>query len=88
MVVEGFWTPRAAEQAAWVVTQMTPQKSEDLFERVGNMTPSKSSLDRLPKATGDRWEAAREANDLAGAPADADHELVYSVDHVQLAPVL
>jgi len=62
-IVEGFWTPRAAEQAAWVVTQMTPQKAEDLFERVGNMEPSKSSLDRLPKAIGDRWEDAREANE-------------------------
>jgi hypothetical protein len=29
---------------------MTPQRAEELFERVGNMTPSKSSLDRLPKA--------------------------------------
>jgi hypothetical protein len=51
-IVEGFWTQRAAEQASWVVTQMTPQKAEDLFGRVGNMGPSKSSLDRLPKALG------------------------------------
>lgn len=59
-IVEGFWTQRAAEQASWVVTQMTPKKAEDLFERVGNMKPSKSSLDRLPKAVGERWEAERE----------------------------
>jgi hypothetical protein len=59
-IVEGFWTTRAAEQASWVVTQMTPQKAEDLFARVGNMAPSKSSLDRLPKALGERWEAERE----------------------------
>jgi hypothetical protein len=59
-IVEGFWTTRAAEQASWVVTQMTPQKAEDLFARVGNMAPSKSSLDRLPKALGERWEAQRE----------------------------
>jgi hypothetical protein len=39
---------------------MTPQRAEELFERVGNMEPSKSSLDRLPKAIGDRWEADRE----------------------------
>ena len=38
-----FWTPRAAQQALWVVTQMTPRKSADLFERIGSMTPSKSS---------------------------------------------
>jgi hypothetical protein len=24
-IVEGYWTQRAAEQASWVVTQMTPQ---------------------------------------------------------------
>jgi len=59
-IVEGFWTQRAAEQASWVVTQMTPQKGEDLFARVGNMAPSKSSLDRLPKALGERWEQERE----------------------------
>lgn len=59
-IVEGFWTQRAAEQASWVVTQMVPQKAEDLFARVGNMAPSKSSLDRLPKALGERWEAERE----------------------------
>lgn len=59
-IVEGFWTQRAAEQASWVVTQMTPGKAEELFGRVGNMDPSKSSLDRLPKALGERWEAERE----------------------------
>ena len=59
-IVEGFWTQRAAEQASWVVTQMVPQKAEELFVRVGNMDPSKSSLDRLPKALGDRWEQERQ----------------------------
>jgi hypothetical protein len=59
-IVGDFWTPRAAEQALWVVTQMTPKKSEELFERVGNMTPSKSSLDRLPKIVDERWESGRE----------------------------
>ena len=59
-IVEGFWTQRAAEQASWVVTQMTPKKAEELFTRVGNMEPSKSSLDRLPKALSQRWEAGRE----------------------------
>jgi hypothetical protein len=48
------------EQASWVVTQMMRQRAEDLFARVGNMKPSKSSLDRLPKALGERWEAGRE----------------------------
>jgi len=48
-VVEGRWTPHAASLATWVVSQMTPGTSEELFKRMGNMTPSKSTLDRLPK---------------------------------------
>ncbi len=59
-IVEGFWTQRAAQQASWVVTQMTPKKAEELFERVGNMGPSKSSLGRLPRELGERWEFERE----------------------------
>jgi hypothetical protein len=58
-VIEGFWTPLAAQQGAWVVSQMVPKLAEELFERIGNMTPSKSSLDRLPKALHERWEPDR-----------------------------
>jgi hypothetical protein len=58
-LMEGRWTPLAAQQATWVVSQMTPARAEELFERVGNMTPSKSSLDRLPKALTGRWEEDR-----------------------------
>jgi hypothetical protein len=59
-VIGDFWTPRAAQQALWVVTQMTPKKAQELFERVGNMDPSKSSLDRLPKLVAETWEGKRE----------------------------
>jgi hypothetical protein len=55
-VVGDFWTPRAAQQALWVVSQMTPKKAEELFERIGNMQPSKSSIGRLPKLLSERWE--------------------------------
>lgn len=58
-IVGGFWTPMAARQAAWVVSQMSPQTAEELFARVGNMMPSKSSLDRLPKLLGERWNDDR-----------------------------
>jgi hypothetical protein len=58
-IVEGRWTPLSAQQATWVVAQMTPQLGEELFARIGNMTPSKSSLDRLPKALSERWEEDR-----------------------------
>jgi len=59
-IVGGFWTPAAAKQGAWVVAQMTPGKAEELFSRVGNMGPSKTSLDRLPKELSGRWEERRE----------------------------
>lgn len=54
-IVGGFWSPLAARQGAWVVSQMTPQTGEELFKRVGNMAPSKSSLDRLPKVLAQHW---------------------------------
>lgn len=59
--IVGFWTPNAAKTAFWVVSQMVPQKAEELFKRIGGMAPSKSSLDRLPKTLSDGWEANREA---------------------------
>jgi hypothetical protein len=64
-IVTGFWTPVAAEQALWIVSQMTPHLAEDLLKRMGNMTPSKASLDRLPKEIGERWEERREVFDAA-----------------------
>jgi hypothetical protein len=89
-IVEGFWTTRAAEQASWIVTQMTPQKAQDLFARVGNMDPSKSSLDRLPKALGERWEAEREKYEQVLREAivvpEGAHSVAVSIDGV-LAPI-
>ena len=59
-IVEGHWTPLAARQASGVVARMTPSEGEALLRELGNMAPSKSSLDRLPKALSARWEAHRE----------------------------
>ena len=59
-IVEGHWTALAARQASCVVAQMTPSEGEALLRELGNMAPSKSSLDRLPKGLGARWEANRE----------------------------
>ena len=57
--IEGAWTPLAAKQAPWVVAHLTPQEGEELFALLGNMTPSKSTLDRLPKQLSVHWEAPR-----------------------------
>jgi hypothetical protein len=67
-IVGDFWTPRAAQQALWVVTQMSPAKAAELFDRVGGMAPSKTSLDQLPKRVAVRWEGERER--LEGALRD------------------
>lgn len=59
-IVEGHWTPLAARQASYLVSHLTPQGCEDTLRELGNMQPSKSSLDRLPKRLSGRWEAERE----------------------------
>lgn len=59
-IIEGFWTPHAAKVAALSVSDMTPQRAEQFFRELGMMAPSKSSLDRLPKALNERWESQRE----------------------------
>jgi hypothetical protein len=38
---------------------LTPKEGEERFALVGNMTPSKSTLDRLPKALSVHWETHR-----------------------------
>jgi hypothetical protein len=60
-IVEGQWTPLAARQAAYLVAHLTPQEAEGVLAELGNMRPSKSSLDRLPKRLSARWEAERAA---------------------------
>jgi hypothetical protein len=64
-IVAGHWTPLAARQASFLVCELTPQTCEDTLRELGNMTPSKSSLDRLAKHVSGRWEADREAFETA-----------------------
>lgn len=56
-IIGGHWTPRAARQAAYVMAHLTPGNSEALFDELGGMRPSRSSLDRLPKGLSPHWEA-------------------------------
>lgn len=58
-IIDGQWTPLAAKQASWTVAHLTPGECETLFRQMGNMTPSKSSLDRLPKTLNQQWEQQR-----------------------------
>jgi hypothetical protein len=59
-IVGGYWTPRAARLGAFVVAQLTPGETEALFHELGMMSPSRSSLDRLPRELSHHWEAQRE----------------------------
>jgi hypothetical protein len=87
-IVEGFWTERAAELGAWTVAHLVPREAEALFARVGQMQPSRSALDRLPKALSAHWEAKRvefeaSCREREQVPADAVVVAV-SLDGVQV----
>lgn len=58
-IVEGIWTPLAAEIGAWIVAHLTPKEGEELLARIGGMSPSRSSLDRLVTGVGKQWESSR-----------------------------
>lgn len=59
-MVDGLLTPEAANLGLYVVSELVPKAAENLFRRIGNMTPSKSTLDRLAKHTSSTWEENRE----------------------------
>jgi len=59
-MVAGYWTPRAARLGAFVVAQLTPGETAALFQELGAMCPSRSSLDRLPRDLSSHWEKRRE----------------------------
>ena len=86
----GLFTPRAARQGAFVVAHLTPREAAALFGELGGMTPSHSTLDRLPKTISVQWEAQREAWEAAlrqaeTVPSDAT-VLSLSLDGV-MAPM-
>jgi hypothetical protein len=63
-VIDGF-TPHAAALAEFLVTELVPEKAAETLKRIGNMTPSKSALDRLPKSLSRTWEDNRFAYEAA-----------------------
>ena len=87
-IVAGHWTTLAARQASVVVAHLTPQEGERVFRELGQMRPSKSSLDRLPKALGGQWEGQREAFEAAlregGEVPDETVTVAVSLDGVMV----
>jgi len=49
-IIAGYFTPQAARQGAFAMAHLTPGESEEMFGEIGNMQPSRSSLDRLTKS--------------------------------------
>jgi hypothetical protein len=64
-IIRGYWTPRAARQAAFAMAHLTPGDSEALFAELGGMRPSRPSLDRLPKELSAHWEVQRQVWEAA-----------------------
>jgi len=58
-IVEGAWTPRAARIMANVVADIPPTDAARIIAEFGGMSPSASSLDRIPKLLSERWEERR-----------------------------
>jgi hypothetical protein len=59
-IVNGCWTPRAVRLMLRGVAATTPREAAALFEELGGMQPSSSSLTRLPKDVTAIWESKRE----------------------------
>ena len=74
-----------------LVSHLTPRDAEEVLATLGHMQPSKSSLDRLPKALSARWEAQRETFEATVREAtvevpDVARAVVVSLDGV-MAPM-
>lgn len=88
-IIAGCWTPRAARLSALAVAHLTAGEAEALFDELGGMQPSRSSLDRLPRELSAHWEAQRAVWEAAlRAQECVPNEaavLALSVDGVMLA---
>lgn len=87
-IVAGYFTPRAARQAAFVTAHLTPGEGETLFDELEGMRPSRASLERLPKALSPHWEQHRSEWEAAlraqeTVPAEASM-IAISVDGVMI----
>lgn len=58
-IIGGYATPRAARQMNWVVAHLPPRTAADLFEEIGGMKPSHTTIDQQPKTISEHWETHR-----------------------------
>jgi hypothetical protein len=60
-IVMGLMTPRAARQSAFLMAHLPAETAEELLAEIGNLTPSRSTLGKVPTALSRVWEPHREA---------------------------
>jgi len=62
-LIDGKWTPRAARVAAVGTTELSFERTEQFFEQLGGMAPSKTLLLGLDRHLSELWEQDREAHE-------------------------
>lgn len=75
-LIEGKWTPRAARVASIATTELSFERTEEFFEQLGGMAPSKTLLLGLDRYLSELWEADREEHERrvresSGIPPEA-----------------
>jgi hypothetical protein len=63
-IVNGYWTPGAAELASFTMTELASERSTKLINKLTGMSTCSSSLDILLKNVGKVWEDNRQDFDL------------------------
>jgi hypothetical protein len=58
-IIGSYATPRAARQMSWVAAHLPPRTAAELFEEIGGMEPSHTTIDQQPKIISDHWETNR-----------------------------
>lgn len=58
-IIMGLMTPSAARQSAYALAHLPAGQVAKLFDEIGNMNPSRSTLGKLPSELSQQWETNR-----------------------------
>ncbi len=64
-IIGGYATPRAARQMNFAAAHLPPREAAELFEEMGGMKPSHTTIDNQPKIIAEVWEANRQQGEQA-----------------------
>jgi len=87
-IVEGRWTPRCADDMAFLAARAPEREAAEIGERIGSMDYSAPSFQRVTRRLSERWEDGRDVYETAiveaeEIPAEATSVSV-SIDRVSL----